>query len=80
MTKEFERYLIVFLCLILIGLSGCITKQKPVDTSKEKAPTEIETIQQLDAIVNVLGCMFDPRPCQKSSKKLQQESVDGNAQ
>ena len=80
MTKEFEKYLIVFLFLILIGLSGCMAKQKPIDSSKEKAPTEIETIQQLDAIINVLGCMFDPKPCQQASKKLEQESLNGNAQ
>ena len=80
MYKEFERYLIVFLFLILIGLSGCMVKQDPVHSPKEKAPTTIETIQQLDAIVNVLGCMFDPKPCQKASKKLQEELAAGDAQ
>ena len=69
MYKEFERYLIVFLFLILIGLSGCMVKQDPVHLPKEKAPTTIETIQQLDAIVNVLGCMFDPKPCQEKAKE-----------
>ena len=80
MYKEFERYLIVFLFLILIGLSGCMVKQDPAHSPKEKVPTTIETIQQLDAIVNVLGCMFDPKPCQKASKKLQEELADGDAQ
>ena len=55
-------------------------KQDPAYSPKEKAPTTIETIQQLDAIVNVLGCMFDPKPCQKASKKLQEELADGDAQ
>ena len=80
MTKEFERYLIVILLLILIGLSGCVSKQKSIESGSPKAHTTIETIQQLDAIVNVLGCMFDPKPCQKASKKLQEELADGDAQ
>ena len=67
MTKEFERYLIIFLLLILIGLSGCAKKHIAADHPKQ--PTTLETIGKLDAIANVLGCMFDPTPCQKKSKE-----------
>ena len=67
MNKEFERYLIVFLLLILIGLSGCANKYITADHPKQ--PTTLETIGKLDAIANVLGCMFDPAPCQKKSKE-----------
>tara|TARA_B100001057_G_scaffold121388_1_gene120128 strand:+ start:613 stop:828 length:216 start_codon:yes stop_codon:yes gene_type:complete len=67
MSKEFERYLIVFLVLILIGLSGCANKYITADHPKQ--PTTLETIGKLDAIANVLGCMFDPAPCQKKSKE-----------
>tara|TARA_E500000178_G_scaffold301650_1_gene310650 strand:- start:241 stop:456 length:216 start_codon:yes stop_codon:yes gene_type:complete len=67
MSKEFERYLIVFLLLILIGLSGCANKYITADHPKQ--PTTLETIGKLDAIANVLGCMFDPAPCQKKSKE-----------
>ena len=67
MSKEFERYLIVFLLLILIGLSGCAKKHIAADHPKQ--PTTLETIGKLDAIANVLGCMFDPAPCQKKSKE-----------
>ena len=79
MTKEFERYLIVILLLILIGLSGCVSKQKPIKTKEPKAPTTLDTIGQLDAIGNVLGCLFDPTPCQKANKKLQQELNNGDS-
>ena len=55
-----EKKIIILLTLILIGIgaSGC-TKPK-VNT----VPTEMDTIGKLDAISNVLGCMFNPAPCQ----------------
>jgi len=67
MSKEFERYLIIFLLLILIGLSGCAKKH--IEADHPKQPTTLDTIGRLDAIANVLGCMFDPAPCQKKSKE-----------
>tara|TARA_B100000424_G_C22882550_1_gene469680 strand:- start:564 stop:806 length:243 start_codon:yes stop_codon:yes gene_type:complete len=73
MTKKFERYLIVFLLLILLGLSGCVSKQQSIETKGQKAPTTLDTIGKLDAISTVLGCLFDPTPCQKANKKLQEE-------
>ena len=77
MNKEFERYLIVILLLILIGLSGCVAKQKPIETKEPKAQTTLETIGKLNAIGNVLGCLFDPTPCQKANKKLNEELDNG---
>ena len=77
MNKEFERYLIVILLLILIGLSGCVAKQKPIQTKEPKVQTTLETIGQLNAIGKVLGCLFDPTPCQKASKKLNEELDNG---
>ena len=67
MNKEFERYLIVFLLLILIGMSGCAKKH--IEADHPKQPTTLETIANLDAISTVLGCMFDPAPCQKKSQE-----------
>ena len=77
MSKEFERYLIVILLLILIGLSGCVAKQKPIETKEPKVQTTLETIGKLNAIGNVLGCLFDPTPCQKANKKLNEELDNG---
>ena len=67
MNKEFERDLIVFLLLILIGMSGCAKKH--IEADHPKQPTTLDTITKLDAIANVLGCMFDPAPCQKQKEK-----------
>tara|TARA_B100000900_G_scaffold251429_1_gene214222 strand:+ start:632 stop:856 length:225 start_codon:yes stop_codon:yes gene_type:complete len=72
MNKEFEKYLIVFLLLILIGVSGCAKKH--IEADHPKQPTTLETIGKLDAIATVLGCMFDPTPCQKL-KQEQKKSV-----
>ena len=69
MNKELERWLILILLLILIGagMSGCA---KPlVVHDHPKQPTTLETISKLDAIANVLGCMFDPTPCQKKAQE-----------
>ncbi len=72
MNKELERWLILILLLILIGagMSGCAKPQVAHDQPKQS--TTIDTIGRLDAIANVLGCMFDPTPCQKKSKEQKQ--------
>ncbi len=75
MNKEFERYLIVFLLLVLIGVSGCVKKH--IEADHPKQPTTLETIANLDAISTVLGCMFDPAPCQK---KNQEETIKPESQ
>ena len=64
-SKQFMAILIIVICLC--ALSGCA--KKPVLTDHPKQPTELETIGKLDAIVTVLGCMFDPAPCQEKSKE-----------
>jgi len=76
MNKEFERYLIVFLLLMLIGLSGCIKKKiltsdnpKLPDTvldptKEEKMATQMDTVSKMESIANALGCMFAPDTCQ----------------
>ena len=69
MNKELERWLIIVLVLMLIGagMSGCAKPQVVHDQPKQ--PTTLETIGKLDAIANVLGCMFDPTPCQKKAEE-----------
>ena len=73
MNKELERWLIVILVLMLVGagMSGCAKPQVAHD--KPKQPTTIDTIGKLDAIANVLGCMFDPTPCQKKKELAETE-------
>jgi len=58
---------ILMLVLVVSVLSSCA---KPVlEQQGPKQPTTLETIGKLDAIANVLGCMFDPAPCQKKAKE-----------
>ena len=70
MDKEFERYLIVFLVIILISLSGCIQptldiKKSPKLPDTVSNPTEEDkdftpSIGNMEGIANALGCMFSP--------------------
>ena len=64
-SKKF--ILLIVVILIVGGLSGCAKKHVEMDHPKQ--PTTLETIGKLDAIGYVLGCMFDPTPCQKKSEE-----------
>ena len=58
---------ILMLVLVFSVLSSCA---KPVlEQQGPKQPTTLETIGKLDAISKVLGCMFDPAPCQEQRDK-----------
>ena len=59
-----ERKIIILLTLILIGIGASGCAKPKVNT----VPTEMDTIGKLDAISNVLGCMFDPTPCQNKKE------------
>lgn len=66
MNKEFERYLILVLVLILIGLGACVKKpitQTTQPTEKKEVPTITDTIGKMESIGGVLGCMFAPQTC-----------------
>ena len=57
-----ERKIIILLTLILIGI-GVTNCAKP-KINNDPVDKEVPTVQNLEAIANVLGCMFDPTPCQ----------------
>ena len=66
----------MILMIICLGIFGCGVKTIPTEQPKQeqsKQPTELDTIGKLDGIVFVLGCMFDPTPCQEKSKLQQTE-------
>tara|TARA_B100000214_G_scaffold93766_1_gene64872 strand:- start:260 stop:559 length:300 start_codon:yes stop_codon:yes gene_type:complete len=61
---------ILFVVLILIGLSGCgVKNMKKVET---EAPTVLESVGKMEGIGMALGCMFIPEACQDIVNK------DGN--
>ena len=74
-----ERYLIVALVLILLGLglSGCGVKNMPTQEPKVEEQLSQSTISNLEGIAFVLGCMFDPGQCQEK-KKLQETEDNKN--
>ena len=69
MNKEFERYLIIILLLVLIGLSGCV--QKTISTTapdtviepKEETYTITDSIGKMQGVANALVCIFSPDTC-----------------
>ena len=60
---------IILLVLIATALTGCANKKLPQQQTKNSQPTELDTIGRLDAISNVLGCMFNPKPCQDAKEQ-----------
>ena len=80
MNKEFERYLIIFLLLMLIGLSGCVKKEvttsnnpKLPDTvlePKEETHTITDSIGKMQGVANALVCMFSPDTCETKKQEM----------
>ncbi len=80
MNKEFERYLILFLLLMLIGLSGC-TEKEMTPTNNPKLPDAVSdkessavikegnSVQNIPGIVNALTCMFAPDTCEATKQE-----------
>ena len=64
-SNKFIALLVIV--IVFAGLSGCANPK--LETQGPKQPTTIDTIGKLDAIANVLGCMFDPAPCQEKAKE-----------
>ena len=71
MNEEFERFIIITLILILVGLglSGC-AKPK-LDADKEPV-TMLDSIGNMEGIAEALGCVFAPpdEACDKPRQEL----------
>ena len=70
MNRTLERYLILFLVIVLISLSSCA---KPKVNADPVSEDDIPTVSKLDGIAFVLGCMFDPAPCQEKKELAKTE-------
>ena len=75
MDRELERYIIAGLVLILLvlGISGCGVKNVKVQQPEEKEQISQPMISNLEGIAFVLGCMFDPAPCQEKKELAKTE-------
>jgi|TARA_B100000519_G_scaffold199060_1_gene209602 hypothetical protein len=66
-SKRFILILVVI--LISVGLFGCTYKIKDIsakpDPVVKEEPTTLDTIGKMDAIVDVIGCMFAPKSCKE---------------
>jgi hypothetical protein len=70
---------LIVLILVVVSLTSCAKKHIEVDLPEQpKKPTTLETIGNLDAMATVLGCLFDPTPCQKKSEE--QEDIKSEVQ
>ena len=62
---------ILFVVLILIGLSGCGVKQ--MNKIETEAPTVLESVGKMEGIGLALGCMFAPQDCEDIVQKKKEE-------
>ncbi len=68
-----ERKIIILLTLVLIGIGMSSCAKPKTYNDLDTAPT----VQKLEGIAFVLGCMFDPAPCQ--AKKELEKTEDGKS-
>ena len=74
-SKKF--IMLMVLLLICISIFGCAKPTQKIQIEPEKkVPTELETIGKLEAIGTVLGCMFDPAPCEEKKKQAETEELE----
>ena len=82
MNKEFERYIILILLLVLIALSGCAKKTNLVnnpklpDATTDKASeshTVIDSISKMEGVANALVCVFSPDTCEATKQERESE-------
>jgi len=74
MNKKLEWLIIIFLVVILVNLSACANPKAGTQTKQPEVPEAVvpdeqpdsntPTVANMEGIANVLGCMFDPTPCQ----------------
>ena len=75
MNKNLEWLVIISLVVLLVVLSACAEPRAGTQTKQPEVPETVSPDEQLDSntpavanmegIANVLGCMFDPTPCQE---------------
>lgn len=74
MNKNLEWLVIISLVMLLVVLSACANPKDGTQTKQPEVPEVPEavvpddstpTVANMEGIANVLGCVFDPTPCQE---------------
>jgi len=69
---KIEKYTIVLLLIILIGLAACVKKEPTVN-----GPGPLGTVvENAESIGTMLGCMFNPKVCEEVRQQQEWENVD----
>tara|TARA_B100001173_G_C15843313_1_gene485601 strand:- start:139 stop:396 length:258 start_codon:yes stop_codon:yes gene_type:complete len=80
MNKEFERYLILLLVLVLISLSGCVKKHSTINKNPKlpdgvvspkegKKVTVLDSVGRMQGVANALVCVFAPDTCEATKQE-----------
>lgn len=64
MNKEFEKYTIVILLLVLV-FAGCTKPNTEIKTKPAESTVLTDSVGNMESIANALGCMFAPETCPK---------------
>ena len=71
MNKNLEWLVIISLVMLLVVLAACANPRAGTQTKQPEVPEAVvpddstPTVANMEGIANVLGCVFDPTPCQE---------------
>jgi len=68
MNKEFEKYTIVILLLVLV-FAGCTKPNTAIKPKPVESTVVTDSVGNMESIANALGCMFAPETCPKREDK-----------
>ena len=70
MNAKLERYIIILLILLLIGIAACTKPQE------KKSGVLGPVIHNAEAFGKALGCMAAPTTCKKSKEQIDKEQKE----
>ena len=70
MNMKLERYIIILLILLLIGIAACAKPQE------KKSGVFGPVIHNAEVFGKALGCMAAPTTCEKSKEQIEKEQEE----
>ena len=70
MNKKLEKWIIILLIILLIGLAACAKPQE------KKSGVFGPVIENAEAFGKALGCMAAPSTCRKSKEQVEKEQEE----